>query len=329
MRKQCFFALLALSLFLGLTACSKQEESNVTKIGICIHDGKDAFETEYAQSLCTQLTNSGYAVTLKDARRDQTVQNRYIRQWIDEGYDALILSPVITAAADNLVTQLRNARIPVIFICREPDGAVLSEWDQVCYVGCDLSQPGAQLAQQVLALPEHGDINGDGTVSCLLIQNTPDRMDTHLRTQALRKTFAASDASFQILDTLYTGSDSARSQALCAGSLARLGPQIDAILCSSVPLAQGALNAVKAADRVPGQDIYLFCAGGTEAILKQVADKQLTGTVIRSPRLQAELTVQTLACLLTGQPVQQRYYADHIPVTAENVHEFLQTATEK
>jgi ABC-type sugar transport system substrate-binding protein len=322
MLKRYFSALLLLAL-LGLPACSKQAESTAAKIGICIHDGKDAFESEYAQSLAARLREKGYAVTLEDARKDQTVQNSYVQSWIAQSYDALVLSPVITAAADELVTRLRTARIPAVFTCREPDGGVLFEWDRVCYVGCDAAQPGAMLAQQVLALPAHGDVTGDGTVSCLLIQNSPDRIDTHLRTQALRKAFAASDTSPQILNVLYAGSEPAQSQALCAGSLNKLGPQIDAVLCSTPALASGALNAIHAAGRIPGENIYLFCAGGTEAVLKQVADRHLTGTVMRSPQHQAQLTVQALERLLAGQPVEKRYYADHIPVTAENVQKYL------
>ena len=44
------------------------------------------------------------------------------------------------------------------------------ETDEVCYVGADARQSGTMQGEIVRDLPNHGDINGDGKVSYIMIE---------------------------------------------------------------------------------------------------------------------------------------------------------------
>ena len=72
------------------------------------------------------------------------------------------------------------AGIPCILINREPLGdkgdesyAGILNNATVCYVGADARQSGTFQGEIIRDLPNHGDINGDGKVSYIMIEGDP------------------------------------------------------------------------------------------------------------------------------------------------------------
>ena len=113
------------------------------------------------------LTGKGYEVSVVDGNNDQAKQTEQISTFITQGVDALIINPVMTSAAEQIVSMVKDANIPTVLINREPTEGEMAVYDKIAYVGCDAAQSGTFQGELILETEKKGDINGDGVVSYL------------------------------------------------------------------------------------------------------------------------------------------------------------------
>ena len=67
---------------------------------------------------------------------------------------------------------------------------------KVCYVGADARQSGTYQGEIVLALPNKGDVNGDGVVNYVMVVGDPENPDAQYRTEFSIK--ALTDAGVKV-----------------------------------------------------------------------------------------------------------------------------------
>ena len=144
---------------------SVTEATQGGKVGVCIYKFDDAFMTTYRNALQEILEGKGYEVTIVDGNNDQAKQNEQINTFITQGVDALIINPVMTSAADQIISTVKDADVPTVLINREPTADQMSAYDKLVYVGCDAAQSGTFQGELILDTENKGDINGDGTVN--------------------------------------------------------------------------------------------------------------------------------------------------------------------
>ena len=152
-------------------------------IGVCIYKFDDAFMTTYRNALQEILEGKGYTVTFMDGKNDQAEQNNQINNFIAQGVDALIINPVMTSAADQIIATVKDAGVPTVLINREPTAEQMSAYDKLVYVGCDARQSGTMQGELILDTENKGDINGDGKVSYIMIQRSEEHtseLQSHL-----------------------------------------------------------------------------------------------------------------------------------------------------
>ena len=166
------------------------------KVGVCIYKFDDAFMTTYRNALQEILEGKGYEVTIVDGNNDQAKQNEQINTFITQGVDALIINPVMTSAADQIISTVKGADVPTVLINREPTADQMSAYDKLVYVGCDAAQSGTFQGELILDTENKGDINGDGKVSYIMIQGDPENIDAQLRTEYSVK--ALTDAGVEV-----------------------------------------------------------------------------------------------------------------------------------
>ena len=165
-------------------------------IGVCIYKFDDAFMTTYRNALQEILEGKGYTVTFMDGKNDQAEQNNQINNFIAQKVDALIINPVMTSAADQIIATVKDAGVPTVLINREPTADQMSAYDKLVYVGCDARQSGTMQGELILDTANKGDINGDGKVSYIMIQGDPENVDAQYRTEFSVK--ALTDAGMEV-----------------------------------------------------------------------------------------------------------------------------------
>ena len=180
------------------TTAAAAEESVAAggNIGVCIYKFDDAFMTTYRNALQEILEGKGYTVTFMDGKNDQAEQNNQINNFIAQGVDALIINPVMTSAADQIIATVKDADIPTVLINREPTAEQMSAYEKLVYVGCDARQSGTMQGELILETETKGDINGDGKISYIMIQGDPENVDAQYRTEFSVK--ALTDAGMEV-----------------------------------------------------------------------------------------------------------------------------------
>ena len=296
-----------------------EKESN-TVIGVCMRDLEA--DRVYADQICDALRAKGYTTRLLDAGKDQAKQNAQIKELSDEGCDGLIVNMVMVSTADEMVELLKQENIPAVLIGNAPEIDSLNGWDRISFVGCDLNQPGKLQADLICALSNRGDINDDGVLSYLLLQDSPEKIGTALRTDSALKALSAAGIQLNELARVPSCEDRAVAQRYAAKYLSEMGKDIELVLCNSDSAALGAIAAITDGGRQTGTDIYVLGIGGIEEALEAIHNGQLTATVMDHQAEQAEMAAGILEKLLSGQSVEKHYLIDHIAVNAQNVSGF-------
>lgn len=324
-------ALMVMSLFAG---CSKKDDGGKTSdgdgekgtIGVCIYKFDDAFMTTYRNSLQEILEGKGYKVSVVDGNNDQAKQNEQINTFISQGVQALIINPVMTSAADQIISTVKDAGIPTVLINREPTAEQMAAYDKLVYVGCDAAQSGTFQGELILDTANKGDINGDGKVSYIMIQGDPENIDAQLRTEYSVKALKDAGVEVEQLNLTRGDWDRNRGQEIAANDLAQFGDQIEVIFCNNDDMAIGALQAIQAAGRKVNEDIYLVGVDALDAALNEVKNGNMTGTVLNDAVGQATEAVNQMEKLLGGTTYSegnQSVYVPYVKVTPDNVGDFM------
>ena len=283
---------------------SVTETTQGGKVGVCIYKFDDAFMTTYRNALQEILEGKGYEVTIVDGNNDQAKQNEQINTFITQGVDALIINPVMTSAADQIISTVKDADVPTVLINREPTADQMSAYDKLVYVGCDAAQ--------------------SGTFQGELILDT-ENIDAQLRTEYSVKALTDAGVEVEQLDLQRGDWDRNKGQEICQNDLAKYGDQIEVVFCNNDDMAIGALQAIQAAGRTVNKDIYLVGVDALDAAKNEVANGNMTGTVLNDAKGQATQAVECMEELLGGKTYaagEQSVYVDYVKVTPDNVKDF-------
>ncbi len=302
------------------------ETGGAKKVGVCIYKFDDNFMTTYRIALEEILKSKGYDVTIVDGNNDQAKQTEEINTFIQQRMDALIINPVMPSAAASTVELVKNADIPTVFINREPEAADMAGYNKLVYVGCDAAQSGTMQGNLILATENKGDINGDGTVSYIMIQGDPENIDAKLRTEYSVKALEDAGMKVEKLDLQRGDWDQNKGQEICQTDLQKFGDKIEVVFCNNDSMAMGALQSIQAAGRTVGKDIYLVGVDALPEALTAVKEGSLTGTVLNDAKGQAEMAVECMEGLLSGTTYaegEQSVYVDYVAVSKDNVDQFM------
>lgn len=236
---------------------------------------------------------------------------------------------LVQASSAPTVTDLANAAgIPVVYINREPDVAEEERWAKdglmATYVGADARQSGTYQGEQIVELENKGDINGDGKVSYVMIQGDPENVDAQYRTEFSVK--AVTDAGLEGEELLKQRGDwdQAKGQQIAADALTQYGEKIEVIFCNNDAMALGALQAIEAAGRTVGEDIYIVGVDALAEACQNVSDGKMTGTVFNDFIGQAKTAGDVALMFVNGEKVEAVNMVDYVKVTKDNAAEILE-----
>ncbi|MBR5110379.1 MAG: galactose ABC transporter substrate-binding protein [Clostridia bacterium] len=328
--KKFLALLLAAIMILGVCSIASAEPKTY-KVGVSIYQFTDNFMTLYRNEIeayfkTLETDDVKYEIIMADGKNDMAEQTNQVQNFITQGVDVIILNLVQTSSADTLIDMIVDAEIPLVLINREPlaydaDGNTLDEQYEgilnnakVCYVGADARQSGTFQGQMVVDLDNHGDINGDGKVSYIMIEGDPENIDAQYRTEFSIK--ALTDAGYEVecLDDQVGNWDQTKGQELCANALAKYGDKIEVVFCNNDGMALGAATAIQTAGRKVGEDIYLLGVDALPEAIDLIRDGDMTGTVLNDHIGQSHAAVDVAVELLKGNDIQNYYWVDYVMV---------------
>ena len=98
---------------------------------------------------------------------------------------------------------------------------------------------------------------------------------------------------------------------MAANALAQFGDKIDVIFCNNDGMALGAYQAIVAAGRTVGTDIYLVGVDALPECVQMVKDGTMTGTVLNDHIGQSHTAVDAAVKYIMGEPVETYLWVDY------------------
>ena len=323
--KKTLAILLATLMLIGMFSFASAE-AKTYKVGVSIYQFTDNFMTLYRNEIenyfkSLETDDVKYEITMADGKNDMAEQTNQVRNFITQGMDVIILNLVQTSSADAVIDEIVAAGIPLVLINREPMGdngdysyAGILDNPQVCYVGADARQSGTFQGEMVAELENHGDINGDGKVSYIMIEGDPENIDAQYRTEFSVKALTDAGIEVECLDDQVGNWDQTKGQELCANALTSYGDKVEVVFCNNDAMALGAATAITTAGRKVGEDIYLLGVDALEEAVQLVKDGEMTGTVLNDHIGQSHAAVDVAVKLLNGEEIENYYWVDYVKV---------------
>lgn len=323
--KKLFKVFLALVMCFTLVACTNSgsgSSAKTVKVGVSIYKFDDNFMTLYREEIVKYFKTLDtdevkYEVTVADAKNDMNQQTQDIDNFITQKYDVLIVNLVQSTAAATIIDKCKTANVPTIFINREPSEADMNTVaDNMTYVGADARQSGRFQGEIVAELPNKGDLNGDGKLQYVMVVGDPENVDAQYRTQfSIEQYQTSSGLGVEKLQEERGDWDQAKGQQIVADALAKHGNKVEVVFCNNDAMALGAVQAIKAANRTVGKDIYLLGVDALEEAVDLVEKGGMTGTVLNDHVGQSHTAVDCAVKALNGQKLEKYYWVDYVKVT--------------
>lgn len=313
--KKIILILLSVLMLTGiLCGCGEEPietEPQKKKVGICLPSDTAVDHAFFAE----QLKAAGYEVTTHIQNSDQATQITLVKELAKGQYDLLVIEPFIDAALEELTQAPRDAGIPVLVANYR--GQLPENMENVSFFVDTPTALGELQASLVPQLPQGGDINGDGIVSCAVLTGPTTSKDTALHITGLEKSLT----NAAILSVKNTDGSKDSGFGFCSQLFSEFGRDLEVIICSSPDSSTGAVEAVLDCGRYPGYDVHIVASGVSEGLKSHIASGNVFSSVVADHSGYTQQAVDAAKAMLSGNDYQRVYYVSFKILNAGNVSE--------
>ena len=229
-------------------------------------------------------------LVFSDAQQKQENQISAIRACIQQAVDVIALPPVVETGWDAVLTEAKNAGIPVIIV----DRSVTADPSlYAAHLGSDMVIEGQRAAEEMnKLLPDGGNI--------LELSGTTGSGAANGRAQGFREKL---NPNIKIIDSQTGNFTRAEGKPVMEAFLKKYEGQIQGAFIHNDDMAIGAIEAMKAAGLKPG-DLKIISVDGTRGGFQAMVDGWLQAVVECNPLLGPQVMDMALK-LANGEEVVQ------------------------
>jgi ABC-type sugar transport system substrate-binding protein len=323
----------------GAAAPPPLEVKDSYVIGFPQTDENNPWRIAQTNSVRDEIEARGWTVEYRNAQESTQQQLADVASLIAVGVDAIFLPPREETPLAQAVLQAYEAGIPVICIDRNVDQNIVQAGNQyVCFIGSDFYQEGARAAQW-LAETMNGEAQiielfgttgataaidrNRGFVDYLAGTYTPDHPDS----PSAATPAAAPEGGFPGMEIIasQTGEFTREGGRQVFETLYQANPEANAVYAHNDEMALGAIVALEAQGRVPGEDVILVSVDGSRDALQAIIDGTLGATVECSPFF-GPIACDTLVAYAAGEEIPAMIINEDRFFDASNAEEFLDEA---
>ena len=279
---------------------------------ILIVHGAHAWTTCYQDAFKKCAEAVGMTVDIYDPNWDQSTQDGYVDQAINEKPDAIVLIPVSADHAAQQFKKITDAGIPAFCSNTLPQADAMN--NILAYTG-----PNDWYQMRNLASQLGKDLNGQGGV-CYITHNV-GTSPYYARTFGPMSTLGKEYPNIKSLDVQSPGFEASAVKQVVSDWITKYGNKLNAIVLADD--SDQAIGAVEACDAAGRSDIEIVAAG----ISKQGADLVQKGKLkmasYQSCQADAGLAVRTVSEFFCGQQINRVSYIGTDIITKDNVSSFL------
>lgn len=249
-------------------------------------------------------------LVFSDAQQKQENQIAAVRACIQQSVSVIALPPVVEDGWDAVLTEAKNAGIPVIIV----DRSVSSDPSlYASHIGSDMVLEGQRAAAEMnKLLPEGGAI--------LELSGTTGSGAAVGRAEGFR---ADLNANITILNSQTGNFTRAEAKPVMEAFLKKYEGQFQGIFVHNDDMAIGAIEAIKAAGIQPGE-LKIVSVDGTRGGFQAMADGWIQADVECNPLLGPQVFEMALK-LMNGEPIEKSVLTNETVYYPDDALELLPT----
>ena len=314
---------------LALTGCSKKSnstasssEKNLITVGYAQVGAESEWRLANTESFKKTFTEeNGYKLIFDDAQQKQENQIKAMRNFIQQDVDYIVVAPVVETGWETVLTEAKNAGIPVILSDRQMK--VSDDSLYLCWVGGNFLKEGRDAVKWLESYLEKTGRSNE-QINVVDLQGTIGASAQIGRTQGIEEGVAAHSnwtmVAQQSGDFTQDG-----GQKVMEAILKSVGPDnIDVVFAENDNMAWGAIDSIKAAGKVPGKDIIIICFDAVrETFNRMIAGK--INCACECNQLHGPRVAEIIQTLQNGGTVDKIQYVNEGVFDQENAAEMLPT----
>ncbi len=273
------------------------------------------FRIAETESIVAEAERLGVELITTNAESDLNKEISDIQSMVDQGADALIISPLNSEGLDPALTYAQEAGVPIMTIDRRLTTKTACT-DYIGWVGSDFVEQGRRAADAMMRVT--GD---EGNVAILLgapgVNVTTDRNDGFL------EQLETAGSNLEIVAQQAANYERAMGQTVTE-QLITSNPEITAIYAHNDEMALGAVAALQAAGYAPG-DVAIITIDGTQGAVQGIIDGWISGVIESNPRF-GPLAFRALDLFYNGEGVPEVTIISDKEYTPENAEAELPNA---
>jgi simple sugar transport system substrate-binding protein len=267
-------------------------------------------------SIQSEAKKRGIDLQFADAQGDQQKQINAIKSFINQGVDVIAFSPKTEDGWEQVLTQAKRARIPVILTDRRVN--VSDESLYATFIGSDFVEEGRRAARWVVA---NTDVS-QGTVKIAELSGTTGSAPEKDRAAGFREIIKNTEGYEIVWSQSGDFKRSEGKKKFEAFLSTPLAEQVTVLYAHNDDMALGAIQAIKEKGVKPGSDIKIVSIDAVGAALKAIRAGELNCSVECNPMLGPQL-FDLIEKVVAGEEVPKRVEVQESVFTSENVTEAL------
>lgn len=290
--KTKWLLVLTITMFIALTlaACGGQtaqncaddpnppplEKKDTYKVGFSQVETNNPWRIAETESMQAEAEKFGYEYVYTDAGGSEAKQLADVESMIAQEVDVIFIAPRSEQALAEAVLKAKAACIPVILLDRDVDHSIAAPGkDYVTMIGSDFVEEGRRAAEWLVDAMggEAVIIELEGTVGSSPAIDRKTGFDDEIAKHSGMTIVASQSGDF--------ARDKGRQ---VAETLLQAHPDTTAIYAHNDEMAMGAIAALEAAGKVPGEDVIIVSIDGTADAAQAILDGKLGATCECSPK---------------------------------------------
>lgn len=314
----CSICLLFVSVFsFGCEKNKEQTDENTLLLGFSQIGSESAWRIGNTRDIEEQAGEYGVSLMLENANQKQENQIAAIRRFIAYKVDVIAFSPIVEDGWDNVLTEAKDANIPVILVDR--DISTEKEGLTKCVIGADFYEEGVMAGEYLI---RKADALGLEEVNIVEITGTENSTPMRQR-QAGFADAIANDERMHILESIDGDFLKSRGAECMRSLLNKYGDKIDVVYSHNDEMTLGALPEIEKAGFEPGKDIVIISIDGGQEAIDVLKEGKINCVVECTPKLGKEV-METAKKLKAGEevepvihPIEQVFTDEMDPSTIE------------
>jgi ABC-type sugar transport system substrate-binding protein len=306
---------LAAALALTATGCAGSPgggDDELITVGFAQTGSESGWRSANTESMKAAFSEeNGFELVFNAADNKIEAQIAAVRSFINQGVDAIVIAPIVEDGWDDVLTEAKEAGIPVIL---EDRTVTASDDLYAAWVGLDFRKEGVTAGEWA------AETFGDTPTNLVVLEGTTGSAPANDRAEGFAE--AIEGTAITTLDSQTGNFTRADGKTVMEGFLQKYGDSIDLVYAHNDDMALGAIDAIEAAGLVPGVDIQIVSIDAVKDGMLALIDGKINFIVECNPLL-GELAAGLVKDVLAGNDVEKTVYVEDLSFTPEQAAEVI------